>query len=90
MPQRERLYAVFRLLGYLNRIKEEAVDELRYNIGQLLLEDIYSFNIKREEDVEALLEGIKRSMGLSDDDQLVRMLRNVAPRDSGGKPARRR
>ena len=84
MPQRERLYAVFRLIGYLNRVKEEAIDELRRNIGRVLLEDIYRFNTRSEEDINTLIEGIKRSMGLSDDDPLVRMLRNAASRDSSG------
>ena len=84
MPQRERLYAVFRLIGYLNRVKEEAIDELRRNIGRVLLEDIYKFNTRSEEDINTLIEGIKRSMGLSDDDPLVRMLRNAASRDSSG------
>ncbi len=84
MAQRERLYAIFRLIGYLNRVKEEAMDELRRNIGRTLLEDIYRFNTRSEEDVNTLIEGIKRSMGLSDDDPLVRMLRNAASRDSSG------
>ena len=84
MAQRERLYAIFRLIGYLNRVKEEAMDELRRNIGRTLLEDIYKFNTRSEEDIDTLIEGIKRSMGLSDDDPLVRMLRNAASRNSSG------
>jgi len=84
MAQRERLYAIFRLIGYLNRVKEEAMDELRRNIGRTLLEDIYKFNTRSEEDIGTLIEGIKRSMGLSDDDPLVRMLRNAASRNSSG------
>ncbi len=83
MPQRERLYAIFRLFGYLNRVREEVASEVENTLGQLMLEDLYRFRVKKE-DAEELIEGIKRSMGLSDDDELVRLLRNASSRDRSG------
>ena len=89
MPERERLYAILRIFGYIDKVRREVAEEIYNSMGQLLLEELYTFHVKKE-DVDELIEEVKRSMGLTDDHPLVKILRGQTPGDSSGQPDSRR
>ena len=74
MVERERSYAILRALGVFNEAVEQAKATLTAELGQHILEELYRFRVRRES-IEELLEGIRESMGLSEDSELLHLLR---------------